>query len=170
MDKVPQRRAIALPYRSVLAFIEKRVYLPNIRPSYYNVFGLVASIAFLYVRATRFRVVVLVLILIADWADGATARRYNRSSRSGYMIDVVTDRASEGLIFAAAADTTVGQVFCVLWLVNIGLAYYSTRTGHHTSLPLRFVYMLILIFSRIKLANTISKLPHAHQQPQQPEN
>ena len=170
MDNVPQRRAIALPYRSVLSFIEKRVYLPNITPSYYNVFGLMASVAFFYVRATWLKVVVLALILLADWADGATARRYNRSSGSGYMIDVVTDRASEGLIFAAAADTTAGQVFYALWLVNIGLAFYSIRTGQHTSLPLRFAYMLILIFSRIKLANTISELPHAHHQHRQPKN
>ena len=150
MDNIPQRWAIALPYRSVLSFIEKRVYLPNITPSYYNVFGLMASVAFLYVRATWLRVVVLAIILLADWADGATARRYkrryNRSSGSGYMIDVMTDRASEGLIFAAAADTPAGRVFSVLWLVNIGLAYYSIHTGHHTSLPLRFAYMLKLIF------------------------
>ncbi len=146
MDNVPQRRAIALPYRSVLSFIEERVYLPDITPSYYNVFSLMASAAFLCIRPTRLRVAGLALILMADWADGATARRYNRSSRSGYMIDVATDRASEGLIFAAAANTTVGRVFSVLWLVNIGLAYYSIRSGHHTSLPLRFAYMLILMF------------------------
>ena len=146
MDNIPQRRAITLPYRSVLLFIEKRVYLPNIAPSYYSVFSLVASAAFPFVQAARVRVAGLALILIADWADGATARRYNRSSRSGYIIDVATDRASEGLIFTAAGNTTVGRVFSALWLVNIGLAYYSIRSGHHTSLPLRFAYMLILIF------------------------
>ncbi len=36
--------------------------------------------------------------LVADWADGATGRRYNRCSRSGYLLDVVTDRACESLI------------------------------------------------------------------------
>ena len=47
MDNIPQRRTVALPYRSLLAFLEKRVYLPNITPSYYHVFGLVASVLFL---------------------------------------------------------------------------------------------------------------------------
>jgi phosphatidylglycerophosphate synthase len=145
MDNIPQRRTVALPYRSLLAYVEKRIYLPNITPSYYHVFGLIASVLFLYIQATWVKVLVLALILVADWADGATARRYNRCSRSGYLLDVVTDRASEGLIFAAGAGTVAGQVFYALWLVNLGLAYYSVRSGRHSSLPLRFVYMLVLI-------------------------
>ena len=146
MDNIPRRRAIALPYHSLLSFFEKRVYLPDITPVCYHVFGLIASVLFFRLRVTRAKILALALILLADWADGATARRYNRSSRSGYMLDVATDRASEGLIFAAGAGTAIGQVFYLLWLVNLGLAYYSIRSSRHTSLPLRFVYMLVLIF------------------------
>ena len=145
MATIPKRQAIALPYRSVLASFEKRIYLPNIMPSYYHVFALAASISFFYIDVTWVKVLVLTLILVADWADGATARRNNRCSRSGYMIDVVTDRASEGLIFTAGADMPLGQVFYLLWLVNLGLAYYSIRSDRHLSLPLRFVYLLALI-------------------------
>ena len=61
--------------------------------------------------------------------------------------DVITDRTSEGMIFVAGAGTTLGQVFYVLWLINLGLAYYSIRTNRHTSLPLRFAYIVILLFS-----------------------
>ena len=43
-----------------------------------------------YVHSTWVKVLVLALILLADWADGATARRYNRCSRSGHLLDVVT--------------------------------------------------------------------------------
>ncbi len=145
MATIPKRQAVALPYRSVLAFLEKRIYLPNITPSYYHVFGLAASVFFFYSEATWLKVLVLALILAADWADGATARRYNRCSRSGYMIDVVTDRASEGLIFSAGGEMPIGQVFYLLWLINLGLAYYSIHSGRHFSLPLRFVYMLVVI-------------------------
>ena len=145
MANIPKRQAIALPYRAVLSFFEKRIYLPNITPSYYHVFALVASVSFFYIEATWVKVVMLALILVADWADGATARRYNRCTRSGYLVDVVTDRASEGLIFAAGAGTLLGQVFFLLWPINLGLAYYSIHSGRHFSLPLRFVYMLVLI-------------------------
>jgi phosphatidylglycerophosphate synthase len=146
MGHIPQRRAVALPYRAVLSYLEKHIYLPDISPSYYHVFALVASVAMLYLHTTWVQVVVLALILVADWADGATARRFNKCCRAGYMTDVITDRASEGLIFVAGAGTTLGQVFYVLWLINLGMAYYSIRTNHHTSLPLRFVYMILLPF------------------------
>lgn len=146
MDDIPRRRSLALPYRSLLTFFEKRVYLPDITPSYYHVFGLFASVLFLYCQAAWLKILVLALILVADWADGATARRYNKCRRAGYMLDVVTDRASEGLIFAAGAGTTIGQVFYLAWLLNLLLAYYSIRSNRHSSLPLRFAYLLVLIF------------------------
>lgn len=147
MGNIPHRRAVALPYRSVLTYLENHIYLPDINPSYYHVFALCVSVLVLYLHTTWLKVLVLALILVADWADGATARRYNKCRRAGYMIDVITDRASEGLIFAAGAGTTLGQVFYVLWLINLGLAYYSIRTNRHTSLPLRFAYMILLPFS-----------------------
>ncbi len=146
MGHIPQRRAVALPYRSVLSALEKHIYLPDISPSYYHVFALVASVAILYVHTMWLQMLVLALILVADWADGATARRYSKCRRAGYMTDVITDRASEGLICVSGAGSTLGQVFYLLWLINLGLAYYSVRTNRHTSLPLRFTYMILLPF------------------------
>jgi phosphatidylglycerophosphate synthase len=146
MGNIPHRRAVARPYRAVLSYLENHIYLPDISPSYYHVFALAGSVLMLYLHATWVEVLVLALILVSDWADGATARRYNKCRRAGYMTDVITDRASEGLIFASGAGTTLGQVFYVLWLINLALAYYSIRTNHHTSLPLRFAYMILLPF------------------------
>jgi len=61
------------------------------------------------------------------------------------MIDVVTDRVSEAFIFAAEAETAIGQIFFLLWLINLALAFYSVSSNRHTALPLRFVYLVVLI-------------------------
>ena len=60
------------------------------------------------------------------------------------MIDVVTDRASEGFLFAGASGMLSGQVLFLLWLINCGLTFYSVRSNRHTAMPLRFAYLIIL--------------------------
>ena len=145
MDNIPGRRSVALPYRSLLTFLEKRVLLPDINPSYYHALGIALSVLYLFTRTPWLNIALILVIILADWLDGATARRYNRGSRAGYMIDVVTDRVSEAFIFAAAAETAIGQIFFLLWLVNLALAFYSVYSNRHTSLPLRFVYLVVLI-------------------------
>ena len=145
MDNVPGRRSVALPYRSLLTFLEKRLFLPDINPSYYHALGIGLSVLYLYTRIPWLNVVVILLIILADWFDGATARRFNRGSRAGYIIDVVTDRVSEAFIFAAEAETASGQIFFLLWLINLALAFYSVSSNKHTSLPLRFVYLVVLM-------------------------
>ena len=148
MDIVPSRLPLASPYRSLLTLLEKRIFLPDINLSYYHTLGIVLSVLYLYTRTPWLKVAIVVLVLGADWLDGATARRYNRGSRAGYMIDVVTDRVSEAFIFSAESDTTIGQIFFLLWLVNLILAFYSVHSNKHSSLPLRFVYLVILIARR----------------------
>ena len=145
MDNIPGRRSVALPYRSLLTILEKRLILPDINPSYYHALGIALSVLYLYTWTPWQRVVLIVAIILADWLDGATARRYKRGSRAGYIVDVVTDRVSEGFIFAAVAETAVGRIFFLLWLVNLALAFYSVSSNKHTSLPLRFVYLVALI-------------------------
>jgi phosphatidylglycerophosphate synthase len=151
MDSVPVRRAVARPYRSVLSALEKRVYLPDINPSYYHAFGIAASILFIYAQASWLKILILGLVLVADWLDGATARRYHKCCRAGYMTDVVTDRLSEGFIFWSIASTTLGQVFFLLWLANLILAFYSVHSNKHTALPLRCAYLVILIAQSVAL-------------------
>ena len=151
MDSVPVRRTVTRPYRAVFSALEKRVYLPDISPSYYHAFAIIASILFIYAQAPWLKILILGLVLVADWLDGATARRYHKCCRAGYMTDVVTDRLSEGFIFGSIASTTPGQVFFLLWLTNLILAYYSVRSNKHTSLPLRCLYLIILIAQTVAL-------------------
>ena len=145
MDSVPRRRPVASAHRRVLSAIEKRVPLPDIHPSWYEVLALASSILYLFAWTQAQRIVLVTIALLADFLDGATARRYRRASRAGYIVDVVTDRASEAFIFAAAAGSTLGQVFFLLWLVNCALAFYSVRANRHTALPLRFAWLVALV-------------------------
>jgi len=145
MDVIPGRRLVASPYRTLLSLFENRLLLPDLNPSYYHLLGLVLSVLYLYARAPGPKIFLIIVVLVADWFDGATARRYHRVRRAGYITDVVTDRASEAFIFAAEAGTALGQIFFLLWMVNALLTFYSVYSNKHTSLPLRFAYIVILV-------------------------
>jgi phosphatidylglycerophosphate synthase len=145
MDTVPVRRPVALPYRKLLGLFERRIILPDISPSYYHLFGILASILFVYTSWLWLKIILLTMVLIADWLDGATARRFNKCCRAGYLTDVLTDRVSEAFIFMSVVGTTLGQIFFLLWMINLILAFYSVRTNKHTSGALRFAYLIILI-------------------------
>ena len=145
MAAIPGRLAVAAPYRALLSACEKQVALPNINPSCYHALAIVLSVLFLYAQTPLHKILIIGVVLLADWLDGATARRYNRVQRSGYLVDVVTDRASEAFIFLAGSEIAVGQVFFLLWLANSALVFYSIRSKKHVSLPLRFAYLVILI-------------------------
>ena len=145
MDTIPARPAVAGPYRLLLTSLEKRIWLPDINPSFYHAVELGLSIAYLYAATPATKGMLLAAILLLDWVDGATARRFRGGSRTGYIIDTLTDRVSEGFIFAAEAQRPLGQAFFVLWLLNCALTYYSIRSNRHTSLALRFAYLVALV-------------------------
>ncbi len=145
MGNVPVRPSIASLYRAPLAFVEKHVPLPNVSPSVYHASAILLSVVYLYLQAPSMKALILSIVLLTDWLDGATARRYHGARRSGYITDVVTDKASEGFIFAAECGVALGQVFFLLWIINCALTFYSARSGKHVSMPLRFVYLVIVI-------------------------
>ena len=145
MDSVPERRGVTVPYRSLTNFLERHISLPRINPSLYQLAAIVASLAYLYVDGTWAKAALVAFILLTDWLDGATARQHLGMSRAGYIMDVTIDRASEVLLFAAEAGTPLGNLFFLLTLANIGLAYYSVRSGTHTSLPLRCAWLVVLL-------------------------
>ncbi len=134
-----------------MSALEKRLPLPDVSPSWYHALALGLSVVYLYVHSPWLKIVLIVVILLADWLDGATARRYSKGSRAGYVLDVVTDRASEALIFSAESSAAIGQVFFVLWLLNLVLAFYSVRTNKHTSLALRSAYLVVLFMPMLGL-------------------
>jgi phosphatidylglycerophosphate synthase len=145
MDTIPVRGRVAAPYRFVLALLERFINLPNINPALYQLLAIGLSIAYLYLENLWLKAAVIMVILICDWLDGATARRHRTLSRAGYIADATIDRASEGLIFVGEAMHGAGQLFFLLWLVNCGLTFHSSRGNRHRALPLRFLYVLVLV-------------------------
>lgn len=145
MDLIPDRPRVVSPHRALLSFLEKRVVLPDINPAYYHVLAMLLSVLFLCAQTPLQKVFIVGVVLLTDWLDGATARRYKQVRRTGYIIDVVIDRASEAFIFSAEVGTVLGQGFFLLWMINSVLTLYSVYSNKHLSLPLRFSYMIVLI-------------------------
>jgi phosphatidylglycerophosphate synthase len=126
--------------------------LPDVNPSLYSAAGVGLGVVYLFAATPVMKIALIALMLAADWLDGATARRYDRCSRAGYLTDVLADRSSEGFIFASEAATPMGRFFFILWLANIALSLYSVRSGRHTILPLRAAFLVVLVAQAIASA------------------
>ena len=147
MDSVPARPRVAGGYRAALAWMEPWIPVPNINPSWWSLLGLLGSVACLYVASPGGKLALVFGVLLTDWWDGATARRHHRmSGREGYIVDVVIDRFSEAFIFLADISHPLGRVFFVLFLVNTASTLWGARTGKHRILPLRAVWMGVLLW------------------------
>lgn len=144
MDIVPKRRVVTIPYRTVTVALERTIRLPKVNPAFYQVVAIVASLTCLYTDSPWLKFGLIALILLTDWLDGATVRQHGQPGRPGYIMDIVIDRASEVIIFTGEAGSALGNLFFLLSLANIGLAYYSLKSGKHTSLPLRCAWLFVL--------------------------
>lgn len=145
MDQIPKRTGLAGLYRGVLNRMEKHLLFPLQNPSHYQLIGLVLSVAYLFQPQTTIQILLVAAILILDWMDGAVARKNKLANKEGWMTDVAVDRISEGLIFIAHLFSPLANTFFLLYLANIWLSIYSVKSGKHLILPLRFVWMVILI-------------------------
>lgn len=150
MDKIPQRNKLAKIYRNILDKYEGNLVFPIKDPNFYQILSVFLSGMFLFKPQPVLGIGLISLILLLDWMDGAVARKYNLTSREGWMIDVVIDRISEGLMFVAYLGTFVGNIFFSLYLLNILGSYYSIKSGKHTVMAIRFFYLIYLIVIAVK--------------------
>ena len=141
----PSRPAIARLYRAPIERLERHLPLPPLHPAVWTGLGLVASAATLLVPSPWGQAALVAAALGADWLDGATARRYERTSPGGYVTDVALDRVGELLVILAGRGTAIAGLFLVAWLLNVALTAYSLRTGRHRVLPLRFAWLVALV-------------------------
>ena len=148
MDSVPARPRISGGYRAVLAWMEPWIPVPNINPSWWSLLGLVGSVACLYAATPGQKLALVFGVLLTDWWDGATARRHGGAlaGREGYIVDVVIDRFSEAFIFLADITHPFARVFFLLWMLNTASTLWGARTGKHRILPLRAVWMGVLLW------------------------
>ena len=150
MDTIPKRTKLARVYRVVLDKYEHLLVFPIKDPNFYQIVAIILSGIFLFKPQPSIGIVLIVILHILDWMDGAVARRYKLTSREGWIIDVLVDRISEGLMFVAYLGTSVGNIFFGLYLVNILSSFYSVKSGKHFMLALRFFYLIYLITLTLK--------------------
>lgn len=146
MDTVPKRSIIASPYRFVLSKGEKYLWFPFKNPDVYTVTSVILSTGFLFISNIPSRLVLLIVILLLDWMDGAAARRFKGPSKKGYIVDVTFDRISDGIITASIIGTVYGNILFFLYLMNNLLSLMAIRTNKSYLLAIRFFYLVILIF------------------------
>ncbi len=91
----------------------------------------------------------LALNLLFDGLDGAVAekfrlRRTRKAQRHGEIVDLVTDRASELVLFAWPP---IALVWMPLAIINAILAFIQYKTQHAFVIPLRLIFFLIFTVS-----------------------
>jgi phosphatidylglycerophosphate synthase len=147
MDTLPKRSKVAGPYRYALNVMEPYLVFPFKNPDVYSIASLLLSVLFL-VFSNRFILIALLTVtLILDWMDGAAARRFKKTRKEGYLIDVMFDRISEAFLFAPIIGTPLGKWFAMFYLMNIAFSFYAIISSKHYVLALRFIYLLLLVFN-----------------------
>ncbi len=125
----------------------RRFDIPKLNPNMVSggslVLSLFVPLGFLFYDFLG--IFILFLVLCFDYLDGFIAREYGLDSEEGYMVDVVVDRVSEGVIFMVSVFP-----WFVLFSVNNLLALRSFRKDEHFILPLRHFYLIYMLFLSFK--------------------
>jgi len=99
------------------------------------------AVAFPLVNDARWRLAIVALAAISDFADGQVARRFG-GSRAGAVLDPVADKLFMLSAFATVASTgllTIWELLAVLsrdLLAGVGFLVSAVR-GHPTTIPAR---------------------------------
>ncbi|MCK5023615.1 MAG: CDP-alcohol phosphatidyltransferase family protein [Candidatus Aenigmarchaeota archaeon] len=126
--------------RSSLDKIAHIFPLPDINPNIVS--GISVLLSMLFVLSIKFSALlsigIIFIVLLLDWFDGVIARKFNRETKSGYIVDMTSDRMSEGIIFS---------VFFFPWFylftINCFLTLFSVAKKRHVVLPLRHIFIIL---------------------------
>ncbi len=122
--------------------------LPNISPNIVSVASVVAMAMIFIWRDSIWWVFSFILLsILLDWFDGLIARRHNRVSARGYIVDSVCDRASELLLVLAFFQTSFLLIYA--FVLNIVLAFVSWKTKLNLLIPLRLLFLLFILYIQI---------------------
>jgi len=116
--------------------------LPNVSPNALSGLSIVFSLLFVLTLGRPFvALALLACILMFDWLDGMVARKYNKTSEEGYLIDVASDRLSEAVVFLPFFFP-----WFFLFSFNCILALLAVKRSKHIILPLRHVFLVFYAF------------------------
>lgn len=117
-----------------------RLPLPRVHPNLVSVFSVFTSVLFLLCFLEGLRMLALFFLLftlLLDWMDGLIAKKYAICSKHGYLVDMISDRLSEGITFIP---------FIVPWLylslLNFVLVFVGIAVSRHVVLPLRQAFVI----------------------------
>ncbi|MBN1646224.1 CDP-alcohol phosphatidyltransferase family protein [Candidatus Woesearchaeota archaeon] len=115
--------------------------LPNVDPDLISVLSVLLVVVAIMHHSNLWWVFGWVMAsLIFDWMDGVIARKHNRATKRGYIVDVYCDRLSEGILFT---------VFFVPWfylfILNMILTVIGFKTKVHFNLALRLIFLVVLV-------------------------
>lgn len=131
--------------RAATDYIFLKMPLPKINPNVISGLSVLTSLFFLsslkYSSALAFILATITLLL--DWFDGLVAKKHNLCSEQGYLVDVTSDRLSEGIMFIPFF-----MPWYYLFVLNSILTVISVTRKKHTILPLRFVFLICFLALR----------------------
>lgn len=139
----------ALKFRALIDPILLAFPLPRVHPDILTAISVLFSMGFLFTDKEEIHLLLLLFVLLFDWADGLVAHKYNfrkndAEKERGWITDVASDRMSEGLI----AISYFIPLF-PLFIINTILSIYSFRSGRHLILPIRQLFFLYLLISLV---------------------
>ncbi|PWB38464.1 MAG: hypothetical protein C3F02_03870 [Parcubacteria group bacterium] len=121
--------------------------LPNINPAIISFASIVVVIMiYIWPRHLWLAALLVGISIFFDWLDGLVARHYHRESIRGYRIDSLCDRLSELVL-----SSLFFFPWFYLFLINIFLTYISWRTKIHFVLPLRLLFILLVVIHYLGL-------------------
>ncbi|MDD5342299.1 MAG: CDP-alcohol phosphatidyltransferase family protein [Patescibacteria group bacterium] len=116
---------------------------PRINPSFISALAVGAAFGFAVFYKQNIiwlAVVFLVINLLGDWFDGIIAKKYGLASRKGWIIDIVADRLSEGIIFLYYPVPWFG-----FFILNCLLSIVSYWRRFAFILPIRLVFLVYFL-------------------------
>lgn len=138
----PVRLRFVKKTKEFLDSIFLKLPLPKVNPNAVSGLSIVTSIFFVLALDYPFLAFAIMLItFLLDGLDGLVARKYKLASEKGYMVDVFSDRLSEGIIF-----TPFFVPWFYLFTLNAILTVLGYARGKHRLIPLRPFFMLYFFF------------------------
>jgi len=143
----PIKTGIMLRFRKNLDGLTTSIPLPNINPDIISILSVIVTIVAVWNYQNfwwLFSFIILACLL--DWLDGLIAKRYHRTSAKGYLVDMVCDRLSEGILFWFSFTP-----WFYFFLVNIILSIISWKTKKHFTLALRWLFLIFILLKHFNL-------------------
>lgn len=117
--------------------------LPNVNPNFVSGLSILTSMLFvLFLRISPIiSIIFLIITVLFDWFDGLIAKKFGRASEEGYLVDLVSDRLSEGIMFSV-----VFFPWFFLFTLNCLLTMRAVVKKKHVIIPLRHIFLVYYAF------------------------